>query len=487
MNPLRLDVITIFPDYLRVLDLSLIGRAAAEGLIDLEVHDLRDWTHDRHRTVDDTPLGGGPGMVMRPDVWGRALDEVLGRAEDGRAVAAPGRRRRQVLVVPTPAGEVFTQRTAEDLAGADHIVLACGRYEGIDARVAEHYGRAGFEVRELSIGDYVLNGGEAAALVIIEAVARLIPGVLGNPGSVVEESHSRAGLLEHPVYTRPVSWRGLGPEPVLLGGDHGRVARTRRDQALRRTARRRPDMIERLDPQDLDPADRAVLAGLGWAVPQEADHPVPLRLREATEADLPALAELAARTFPDACPPAMSRADIAEHVRTRLSQASFAQWVADPRAVLVVAELAPGAGEPPGLVGYSLVLLEPSDGAGPPGLDPRPPGLVAPPGPTGGDGLSAELSKAYVDASLRGSGVAGALLERAVRDAAERGVTLLWLGTHERNRRAQKAYRRTGFARSGSRTYQVGFARCDDVVMSVNPQERGEHHGRRMSEGGTHR
>ncbi|VEG26948.1 tRNA (guanine-N(1)-)-methyltransferase [Actinomyces howellii] len=473
MAPLRLDVVTIFPDYLRVLNLSLIGRAAAEGLIDLRVHDLRAWTHDRHRTVDDTPLGGGPGMVMRPDVWGLALDEVLGREEEGRPATAPEPPRRQVLVMPTPAGEVFTQRTAEDLAGADHLVLACGRYEGIDARVAEHYREAGVEVRELSIGDYVLNGGEAAAVVIIEAVARLVPGVLGNPGSVVEESHSRAGLLEHPVYTRPVTWRSLEPDPVLLGGDHGRVARTRRDQALLRTAVRRPDMVERLDPAELDAADRAVLAGLGWAVPQGAAHPVLLRLRTATESDLPALVELAGRTFPDACPPQLSEADIAEHVRTRLSLGAFTEWVADPRAVLVVAELSPGAGSTaPGLVGYSLVLLEPLEGPGPRGLDPRPDGLDAPPGPDGGTGLAAELSKVYVDAPLRGSGLAPALLDRAVRDAASRGVSLLWLGTHDRNRRAQRAYRRAGFARVGSRTYQVGASRCRDVVMAVNPQER---------------
>ena len=221
---LRLDVLTIFPDYLRVLDLSLIGKATADGLIDLRVHDLRDWTHDRHRTVDDTPLGGGAGMVMKPDVWGEALDEVLGLpADPAQARAALAEKgERPVLIIPTPSGEVFTQRTAEELAGASRIAFACGRYEGIDGRVAEHYCAAGVDVRELSIGDYVLNGGEVAALVIIEAVARLRPGVLGNPESVVEESHSQAGLLEYAVHTRPVAWRGLDVSetwPALLSGD----------------------------------------------------------------------------------------------------------------------------------------------------------------------------------------------------------------------------------------------------------------------------
>lgn len=218
---MRIDVVTIFPDYLKVLDLSLIGKAADRGPLDLHIHDLRDHAHDRHRTVDDTPLGGGAGMVMKPDVWGEALDEVL-------AVDTPGAPR-QVLIVPTPAGEVFTQRTAEDLAGADRLVFACGRYEGIDARVPEHYASRGIEVRELSIGDYVLNGGEVATIVMIEAIARLLPGVLGNPESLVEESHGVAGLLEYPVHTRPTRWRDLEVGPVLLSGDHGRIARTRRE------------------------------------------------------------------------------------------------------------------------------------------------------------------------------------------------------------------------------------------------------------------
>ena len=503
-RPLRLDVVTIFPDYLRVLDLSLIGRAAGAGLIDLRVHDLRDWAHDRHRTVDDTPLGGGAGMVMRPDVWGEALDAVLdlpaGAAEARGAVAerrgapavdAPGRQPgRQVLVIPTPSGGPFTQRTAEDLARADQIVFACGRYEGIDARVAEHYRAAGVEVHELSIGDYVLSGGEAAALVMIEAIARLRPGVVGNPASVVEESHSEAGLLEYPVHTRPVAWRGLdlaASDPHLLSGDHARIARARRDQAIARTAARRPDMIERLRPEDLDADDRAVLARHGWAVPAAARRPVELTVRPARAEDARALAALAARTFPDACPAFLSEENIAAHIAASLTPERFAAWQADPRVALMVAELpggltpdgpAAGAGPvdavaPGELIGYSAVLAELPGPAGEPvaGLDPRPAVVEAPPRANGSAALTAELSKVYVDARLRSSGVAAALLERAVRDAAALGATALWLGTHERNRRAQRAYRRRGFRLLGSRTYDVGGQTCRDVVMSLNPQE----------------
>jgi len=245
----RIDVVSIFPEYLAPLDLSLVGKARTSGLLDLRVHDLRDWTTDRHRTVDDTPFGGGAGMVMRPDVWGAALDELLD--DDAH------------LLVPTPSGEPFTQRTAEVLAGESHLVLACGRYEGIDARVAEHYRSRG-RVTEFSLGDYVLNGGEVAALVVVEAVARLLPGVVGNPESLVEESHGAAGLLEYPVYTKPPAWAGLEVPEVLLSGHHARIARWRRDTAIERTAARRPDLIEALPVDELDKHDLALLATLGW-------------------------------------------------------------------------------------------------------------------------------------------------------------------------------------------------------------------------------
>lgn len=247
---MRIDVISIFPDYLAPLSLSLVGKAAQSGLLDLTVHDLRSWTTDRHRTVDDTPFGGGAGMVMRPDVWGAALDDVL----------QPG----GTLIVPTPSGETFTQRVAESLVDESQLVFACGRYEGIDARVAERHRRNGGTVREMSIGDYVLNGGEVASLVMIEAVARLLPGVIGNPASLVEESHGEAGLLEYPVYTKPPSWAELDVPEVLLSGHHAKIVRWRRDRAIERTIERRPDMIEALDPASLDKADLALLAGHGW-------------------------------------------------------------------------------------------------------------------------------------------------------------------------------------------------------------------------------
>ena len=247
---MRVDVLTIFPEYLAPLGLSLIGKARRQGLLDLHVHDLRSWTDDRHRTVDDTPYGGGPGMVMRPDVWGRALDAVAPEP------AAPR------LVVPTPAGTPFTQQLAHELAADAWLVFACGRYEGIDDRVVRA-AAARMPVTELSLGDYVCNGGEVAVLVVVEAVARLLPGVLGNAGSLDDESHA-GGLLEAPVFTKPASWRGLDVPPVLLSGDHAAIARWRRDEALRRTAERRPDLLRRLDPSGCDARDLAVLAEAGW-------------------------------------------------------------------------------------------------------------------------------------------------------------------------------------------------------------------------------
>jgi tRNA (guanine37-N1)-methyltransferase len=243
----RIDVVTIFPDYLAPLALSLPGKAQAAGLLEVHVHDLRDWTHDRHRTVDDTPYGGGAGMVMKPEPWGEALDAVTADGPD------------PVVVVPTPAGEPFTQAMAAELAVRPRLLFACGRYEGIDQRVVDH-ARTRWEVREVSIGDYVLNGGEVAALVVSEAVVRLLPGFMGNPESLAEESHGEAGLLEYPVYTKPPSWRGLEVPEVLLSGHHGQIARWRRDQALRRTAARRPDLVGRIPQEALDERDRAVLA-----------------------------------------------------------------------------------------------------------------------------------------------------------------------------------------------------------------------------------
>jgi len=258
----RVDVVTIFPEYLAPLELSLIGRARRAGLIDLVVHDLRDFTHDRHRTVDDAPMGGGPGMVMRPEPWGEALEHVLAT---GRAALGAGAT--PVLVVPAPSGDPFRQATARELAEGDWFVVACGRYEGIDERVLVDAARI-MPVRPVSLGDYVLNGGEVAALVVVEAVGRLLPGVLGNAGSLEEESHE-GGLLEYPVYTRPATWRGLDVPPVLVSGHHGQVRRWRRDEQLRRTAARRTDLVAALDPATLDRRDLEVLAELGWVPGQE--------------------------------------------------------------------------------------------------------------------------------------------------------------------------------------------------------------------------
>ncbi len=231
---MRIDVITIFPDYLAPLDLSLVGKAREQGLLDIHVHDLRSHTHDRHRTVDDEPYGGGPGMVMRPEPWGEALDAVLPLHVD------------PLLVIPTPSGRPFTQSMAGQWAARPGLVIACGRYEGIDARVAEDYAQR-IEVAPVSIGDYVLAGGEVAALAIVEAVTRLLPGVVGNEESITNDSFAPGAmesLVEGPVYTRPPEWRGHSVPDVLLSGDHARIAAWRREQAERRTADMRPDLLE---------------------------------------------------------------------------------------------------------------------------------------------------------------------------------------------------------------------------------------------------
>ena len=227
---MRIDVVSIFTDYLAPLDLSLIGKARRDGLLDIRLHDLRDFTHDRHRTVDDTPYGGGAGMVMKPEPWAEALDSLVGEGDP-----------RPMLIVPGPAGEPLTQRTARELAERERLIFACGRYEGIDERVYEQAAER-MDVRVVSLGDYVLNGGEVAALAIIEAVARLLPGVIGNAASLDEESHED-GLLEYPVYTKPAQWGGREVPDVLLSGDHGAIARWRHEQQLLRTARRRPDLL----------------------------------------------------------------------------------------------------------------------------------------------------------------------------------------------------------------------------------------------------
>jgi len=274
---MRIDVVSIFPDYFAPLNLSLIGKAQANGLLDIRVHDLRDWATDLHRTVDDTPYGGGAGMVMLPEIWGRALDSLLGDADADWSVeqrtqsavvettpvmpsdaslepptvilrqhhrcadaeSQPG----PLIIFTTPAGTPFTQSDAVTWADESHLIIACGRYEGIDARVPEFYRQAGHRVAEVSIGDYVLNGGEVAALVMIEAITRLAPGVIGNPESLTEESHNDDGLLEYPNYTKPPIWRGLAIPEVLLSGHHQKISEWRHSAALERTKQYRPDLL----------------------------------------------------------------------------------------------------------------------------------------------------------------------------------------------------------------------------------------------------
>lgn len=226
---MRIDAISIFPDYFSVLDLSLLGKARERELIQFQAHDLRTWTYDKHRTVDDTPYGGGAGMLMKPEPWGEALDAIL--PADGSAT----------VIFTSPAGEVFNQKLAYELTNEQHIVFACGRYEGIDQRVVE-YAATKAKVRLISIGDYVLNGGEVAAIAMTEAIVRLIPGVIGNAESLIEESHSD-GLLEYPSYTKPASWRGFDVPEVLTSGNHAAIAKWRHEQQVERTRRVRPDLL----------------------------------------------------------------------------------------------------------------------------------------------------------------------------------------------------------------------------------------------------
>lgn len=310
-----IDIVSVFPEYFSVLDLSLLGKAQSKGLVEVRAHNLRDWTHDVHHSVDGTPVGGGAGMVMKPAVWAECLDELLGlepqdmpqvdptaelwdepvqdsaaenlddTAENPDDAANPDNTvdsadtadsastagttdvADTVLIFPNPSAPLFTQRDATQLSHARHLVFGCGRYEGYDARVPRYYKARGVDVREYSIGDYVLNGGEVAVSVMLEAITRLLPGFMGNPESIVEESYTGSNaLLEHLQYTRPTTWRGITVPAVLTSGDHGKVDRYRRDQALARTADIRPDLIEKLDCAALSKADRKTLIALGWEV-----------------------------------------------------------------------------------------------------------------------------------------------------------------------------------------------------------------------------
>ena len=287
---MRYDVVTIFPEYLEPLKLSLLGKAREKGLVDLHLHDLRDYTFDRHRTVDDTPYGGGAGMVMKPEPWGLALDEVLAASllktatEDSAEGADPAADTRPLLIVPSPAGAVFDQAMAYELAEEKHIVFAPARYEGIDERVLD-WAQEGFRVMPVSLGDYVLYGGEVAVMAMIEAITRLIPGAMGNPASLEEESHT-GGLLEYPVYTKPAVWGDREVPEVLLSGNHGAIARWRRDRQIERTLERRPDLLEAYPVEQWDKKDRRFLAerGVHFANPAKTAQKKTKQQKDAAEA-----------------------------------------------------------------------------------------------------------------------------------------------------------------------------------------------------------
>ena len=311
---MQIDIVSVFPEYFDVTGLSLLGKAQEKGLVTIRAHNLRDWTHDVHHSVDDTPVGGGAGMVMKPEVWGRCLDDLLdmpdGSAlqpptmdqttdtadteEEKEAMKSSGDKShgiaseadpsadshkadlaRPVLIFPNPSAPLFTQADATELSRTERLIFGCGRYEGYDARIPDYYRNQGIDVREYSIGDYVLNGGEVAVSVMLEAITRLLPGFMGNPESIVQESYTGdEPLLEYRQYTRPTTWRGMAVPEILTSGDHGKVDRFRRDEAIRRTSRIRPDLIARLDCSTLDKHDRRLLEDLGWGTGKT--HPRPL-------------------------------------------------------------------------------------------------------------------------------------------------------------------------------------------------------------------
>ena len=309
---MQIDIVSVFPEYFDVTGLSLLGKAQEKGLVTIRAHNLRDWTHDVHHSVDDTPVGGGAGMVMKPAVWGQCLDDLLDMSDestqqqpstDQTACTADATEQKEaikssgdksdgiaaeadsptdsheaglagpVLIFPNPSAPLFTQTDATELSRAKRLIFGCGRYEGYDARIPDYYRNQGIDVREYSIGDYVLNGGEVAVSVMLEAITRLLPGFMGNPESIVQESYTGdEPLLEYRQYTRPTTWRGMTVPEILTSGDHGKVDRFRRDEAIKRTSRIRPDLIARLDCPTLDKHDRRLLEDLGWRT--SGTHPI---------------------------------------------------------------------------------------------------------------------------------------------------------------------------------------------------------------------
>ena len=309
---MQIDIVSVFPEYFGVTGLSLLGKAQEKGLVTIRAHNLRDWTHDVHHSVDDTPVGGGAGMVMKPEVWGQCLDDLLDMPDestqqqpstDQTAATADAEEQKEamkssgdksdgivaeadssansheaglagpILIFPNPSAPLFTQVDATELSRTKRLIFGCGRYEGYDARIPDYYRNQGVDVREYSIGDYVLNGGEVAVSVMLEAITRLLPGFMGNPESIVQESYTGdEPLLEYRQYTRPTTWRGMAVPEILTSGDHGKVDRFRRDEAITRTSQIRPDLIARLDCTTLDKHDRRLLEDLGWRA--SGTHPV---------------------------------------------------------------------------------------------------------------------------------------------------------------------------------------------------------------------
>ncbi len=404
---MRIDVVSIFPDYLAPLELSLLGKARNAGLVDLHTHDLRRWTHDRHRTVDDTPYGGGAGMVMRPEPWGEAIDDLLGLPVE---TARPAAR----LVVLTPSGERFTQATAARLSAEDRLIFVCGRYEGIDQRVIDHYSTR-MAVDEVSIGDFVLNGGEVAAMVVIEAVVRLLPGFLGNPASLAEESHhTDNGLLEYPVYTKPPSWRELEVPDVLMSGHHAQIAQWRHEQSLRRTAARRPDLLH--------PSVTVSIATVGGdldvrlAVPGDAAELLTLQrccwVGEAQQNDAPFI------------PPLVETLD-----DVRVGIVAWSTWVARSHGRLVASVRA---------------------------------------GRRGGDW---QIGRLMVAPDVQGRGLGSWLLEYA-EQAAPDDVDRLMLFTGAASTDNLRMYSRAGFRRTGEPFVAPDGATDDGVVWMAKPRQR---------------
>ena len=445
---MRIDIISIFPQFFDCLDVSLMGKARSIGILQTQVWDLRDWTEDVHRTVDRAPAGGGAGMVMKPDVWGKALDQVIEQA------GAP----KTVLAIPTLSGIPLTQRQVRDLAAnTDHLVVACGRYEGIDQRVSQYYQQLpSVEVLPFSLGDYVLNGGEVAAVALVEATCRLLEGFVGNPNSLVEESYELSGLLEYPAYTQPATWRGLDIPAVLLSGDHQKVKSWRRQQSLMLTAKRRPDLIWEIEPGALEKSDREILAAQGFL---PAPYSQRVRFRRAQPGEAATCSAIASRLFPQACPDYLPADAIKRFIEEELSEPAFKAYLADPGTLILLAEVAPGT---PGqeettweTAGYTLTHV------GDPGFLPPEENLVKAAGEN-----CAYLSKCYLDRRWRGSGLAGALLEVTHAYLQERfpHLTKIGLGTNQGNRRALKFYRHHGYRKCGRRTFLVGGIENQDLI-----------------------